>query len=179
MGGFCADVASMHDTWTRSTVTPEGLLFLARNGEFVDISDDFIRDKSKADLLAKGLACLQILWVVGQAIERKIAGYPITLLEIHTLVHVVCAVCMYILWLYKPLNVRDPTVVNAREDDKVQEYIAWLLLLCRTLTSLDTYLNWHGHLPQPSRDGDGSIPDVTYLYTKEQAEKGIKDSRIK
>jgi hypothetical protein len=50
--------------------------------------------------------------MAGQTIERQIAGYPITLLEVHTLVHVVCAVIMYGLWIQKPLNVKDPTIVD-------------------------------------------------------------------
>jgi hypothetical protein len=35
-------------------------------------------------------------------------------LEVHTLVHVVCALLMYILWLKKPVDVRDLTVVDGR-----------------------------------------------------------------
>ncbi|CZR63043.1 uncharacterized protein PAC_12940 [Phialocephala subalpina] len=53
--------------------------------------------------------------IVGQAIERKVAGYPITLLEVHTIVHVVYVVVMYGLWIRKPLNVQDPTVIDFRD----------------------------------------------------------------
>ena len=182
MGGFCADVSFMHNTWTRVTITTEGLLFLAENGYFMEIKGDYIRDKSKADLLAKGLVGFQILWLAGQAIERKIAGYPVTLLEIHTLVHVLCAVCMFSLWLFKPFDVRDATVVNPGEGGKVQEYIAWLLLFLMsremngpgewimnadgmmfpTVSDRD-HLAWHGHLTRPAKDE--SIPDITDLVS--------------
>jgi hypothetical protein len=115
MGGFAADVANLHNTLQRVTLTTQGILFLAKHGRFLDTSRSNIQDKSKADTLAKGLVCFQVLWIVGQAIERKVAGYPITLLEVHTIVHVVCAVVMYGLWIRKPLNVQDPTVIDFRE----------------------------------------------------------------
>jgi len=191
MGGFCADVGFMHNTWTRVTVTTDGILYLAKHGHFVDISGDSIRDKSKADLLAKGLVIFQVLWLVGQAIERKVEGYPITLLEVHTLVHVACAVCMFFMWLYKPFDVRDPTVVNPGEDGEVQEFIAWLLLF-RLATDdpnkwtmeagswwspYEAYhLSWQGHLINPSTDGP--VPDISHIYAEELQRTGDEDRRV-
>ena len=46
---------------------------------------------------------------------RKISGYPLTLLEIHTLVHVLFALVMHIVWLKKPTNIQDPTLIEADE----------------------------------------------------------------
>lgn len=191
MGGFCADVGFMHNTWTRFTVTTKILLYLAQRGHFVDISGDSIRDKSKADLLAKGLVIFQVLWLVGQAIERKVAGYPITLLEVHTLVHVACAVCMFFMWLYKPFDVRDPTVVNPGEDGEVQECMAWLLICCRMTDgqsgwtseagplrwpSEAHYLSWQGHLIKPSTDQP--VPDISHIYAEELQRTGSEDRRV-
>jgi hypothetical protein len=62
------------------TITTPGVLFLAYHGYFCKIKKDEIQDKSKADLLAKGLVCVQVLWIAGQAVERAVAGYLITLL---------------------------------------------------------------------------------------------------
>jgi hypothetical protein len=115
MGGFVADVANLHNTLQKVPFTTEGILFLAKHGRFLEMSRSNIQDKSKADTLAKGLVCFQVLWIVGQAIERKVAGYPITLLEVHTIVHVVCAVVMYGFWIRKPFNVQDPTVIDFRD----------------------------------------------------------------
>lgn len=129
MGGFCANVKSMHNTLTKVTVTTEGLWYLAEYGHFIEMSDASIGDKSKAGLLAKGLSCVQVLWLAGQAIERKAAGYPITLLEVHILVHVGCALIMYTLWLSKPFQVYEPTVVNTEESEDIQNCIAWMLIL--------------------------------------------------
>ncbi|KAI5810408.1 hypothetical protein BZA77DRAFT_254877 [Pyronema omphalodes] len=74
-----------------------------------------IRDKSKADVLAKGLVCFQVLWMTIQTISRKIEGLPLTVLEIHTLVHVVCAIFMYVLWFEKPVDVLDAIEITDQE----------------------------------------------------------------
>jgi hypothetical protein len=98
MGGFVVDVHSIHNTFKRVTLTPFAVVTLAREGLFLDVPEDAIRDKSKADVLAKTLVLFQVGWMVIQVIGRKISDLPITLLEIHTLVHVVCALIMYLLW---------------------------------------------------------------------------------
>jgi hypothetical protein len=112
MGGFAADVQHLHDEFERVTVTEAGVLYLARHGYLCKVKKCDIEDKSKADKFAKGLVCIQVVWVIGQVIERKAAGYPITLLEIHTIVHAVCALLMYGLWFKKPLEIHAPTVLN-------------------------------------------------------------------
>jgi hypothetical protein len=125
MGGFALRVDHLHNVLERVTITPQGMLLLASQGYFVRPDIDGINDKSKANLLAKGLAVLQVLWLVGQIIERKISGLPVTLLEVHTLVHVFCAVVMYLLWLPKPLDVAEPVIVAAED---FQEEVAYMLL---------------------------------------------------
>jgi hypothetical protein len=123
MGGFAADVEHIHNVTKRTTITPHGIIFLAQRGRFCQVNRSHIQDKSKADLLAKGLVCVQVLWVAGQAVERKLAGYPMTLLEVHTIVHVVCALVMYGLWLQKPLNVQDQTLVSFADDQTTLAYM--------------------------------------------------------
>ena len=108
MGGFVVDVSHLHNTLSRLTISPKGVAFLAKHGHFLKASDATIRDKSKANILAKALVCFQVTWMLVQTISRKIVGYPITLLEVHTLVHVACAIGMYGLWFQKPLDVQDP-----------------------------------------------------------------------
>ena len=115
MGGFVVDVSHLHNTLSRLTISPKGAAFLARHGHSLQISDSTIRDKSKADILAKTLVCVQVGWTLVQTIARRIVGYPITLLEVHTLVHVACAVGIYGLWFQKPLDLRDPAWVDASE----------------------------------------------------------------
>lgn len=115
MGGFVVDVSHLHNSLSRLTISAKGMAFLAKHGHFVKIPDATIRDKSKADMLAKALVCVQVSWMLVQTISRKIVGYPITLLEVHTLVHAACAITMYGLWFQKPLDIRDPAWINASE----------------------------------------------------------------
>lgn len=98
MGGFVYDVENLTNSFSLMTLTPRGIIALARQGQFVDISTQDITDKSKADFFTKSLVCVQVSWMVIQCIARKAAGYPLTLLEIHTMVHVVCALTIYMLW---------------------------------------------------------------------------------
>ncbi|KAI9754390.1 MAG: hypothetical protein M4579_004728 [Chaenotheca gracillima] len=113
MGGFIVDVSHLHNTITRLTITPKGVAFLARHGHFLVAPVSAIRDKSKADILAKGLVCFQVGQLLLQTIARKVVNFPITLLELHVLVHCFCAFGMYGLWFHKPLDVRDPTWVDS------------------------------------------------------------------
>ena len=120
MGGLVANVEEIHNTYKIITFTTDGVLWLAYHGHFCRVSRGDIEDKSKADFLAKFLVCVQVLWVVGQAVERKAAGYPISLLEVHAMVHVVCALIMYALWWKKPLNVQKPTRIDLGLDDGLE-----------------------------------------------------------
>ena len=100
MGGITTeDVAKLVDNKNRRfTLTPKAVLYFARDGRFFDISPTIISDKSKANLLGKGLVCIQVIWFFIQCVTRVEAHYPLALVEIHTVVHVVCALSMYILW---------------------------------------------------------------------------------
>ena len=126
MGGFVVDISDIHDNVTRATLTPAGVLSLAEEGHFIDISDQDIQDKSKADILAKSLVILQVTWICLQCISRKVAGFPLTPLEIHTLVHAACASIMFALWFRKPLDVRAPTQVTG--EDGFHDLIAFFLM---------------------------------------------------
>lgn len=98
MGGFVADVSELHSSLERVTISVNGILELARLGQFIDIDARSIADKSKADLFAKGMVMAQLVWLIVNCIGRKVARYPLTLLEIHTCVHVLCALIIYCIW---------------------------------------------------------------------------------
>lgn len=114
MGGLAVDVSDIHDHLQRVTLTPAGIIFLAEQGHFFDISDEDIRDKSKTDYLGKGLVILQVTYMFLQCVSRKVAGFPLAPLEVHTLIHAGCALVMYSLWFYKPFDVRAPTIYHPR-----------------------------------------------------------------
>ena len=152
MGGFVVDVSHLHNPLSRLTISPKGAAFLARHGHSLKISDSTIRDKSKADILAKTLVCVQVSWTLVQTIARRIVGYPITLLEVHTLVHVACAIGIYGLWFQKPLDVRDPVWVDASE---FEDLLA--LMLVRNY-------GFGSRVTAPSQEGSIPVKAVQHVY---------------
>ncbi|TGO53394.1 hypothetical protein BCON_0124g00120 [Botryotinia convoluta] len=127
MGGFAADVSHLHNVIKRATFTTEGIIFLSSIGRTPHVKKEEIDDKSKQDSVGKAVVCLQGIWSIGQAIERKITGYPTTMLEVHTVVHVVCALALYTMWGNKPLDVGVPTMLDFRDED--EKYLAYMLML--------------------------------------------------
>lgn len=119
MGGFAIDLettdeslASLFGDHKRLTLTARGVALLAKCGHIPDISDHEIRDKNKADGLAKLLVCIQAGWMIVQVISRAATGLATTLLEVHTVAHVVCALVMYVIWWHKPRQVESPTLLK-------------------------------------------------------------------
>lgn len=77
----------------------EGIKMLAKiNLDALKISPLSIDDRSKADTIQKALVLLQVTWMATQCIARTAYGLPICLLELHTMVHVICALAMYGFW---------------------------------------------------------------------------------
>lgn len=52
------------------------------------------------------------LWLIVQSTARFISNMPITLLEIHVLIQVVCTSFIYWWWWYKPLDVNEPVEIT-------------------------------------------------------------------
>ncbi|KAL7952271.1 hypothetical protein V8C34DRAFT_299683 [Trichoderma compactum] len=90
---------------------PQGVLDLCRYGCWVYVSKTKIDARSKADQIQKALVLLQVSWMVLQCIARRAYGPPLALLDVHIIVHVVCAVILYLFWFGKPLDVRAPEIV--------------------------------------------------------------------
>ncbi|KAF2036768.1 hypothetical protein EK21DRAFT_51457 [Setomelanomma holmii] len=135
MGGFAIDIdhtetryAPLFGNAERLTLTAKGVALLAQCGHIPDISLDDIKDKNKADGLAKLLVCIQAGWMIIQVITRTATGLPTTLLEVHTVAHVVCALIMYVLWWHKPRQVASPTILKG---DWVWPFAAYMFLASR------------------------------------------------
>ncbi|KAI0599204.1 hypothetical protein F4775DRAFT_600325 [Biscogniauxia sp. FL1348] len=96
----------------RLAITPQGLVQLAKHGHFLRVSLATIEDKSKSDTVQKFLVVGQLGWMVAQCITRSVFGLPLCLLEIHTAVHAVCALFLYLFWFKKPLDINDPEVIR-------------------------------------------------------------------
>ncbi|RBR17807.1 uncharacterized protein FIESC28_06246 [Fusarium coffeatum] len=93
-------------------LSPLTVIWLAERGHWIPISKKKIDDKSKADYFQKLLVMTQVLWMIMQCIMRKIHHLPLSLLEVHTMVHVVCAVFLYMCWFRKPLDVQQPEIIR-------------------------------------------------------------------
>lgn len=120
MGGFVFNLEencpAERDIFTakhsRLTVTPRGMALLARCGFLPRISKEDILDKSKSDNLSKVISVAQALWMLAQIVGRLIADLPVTLLEVNTLAHIMCAMIIYILWWDKPKLINEPTKLH-------------------------------------------------------------------
>jgi hypothetical protein len=88
----------------------------------LDISQKDLEDKSKGDGLAKALVCLQASWFCVQCLVRVGQALPVTLLEINTFAHSVCALLVYVLWWDKPLDVEQPTYLPVRSVEAVKRW---------------------------------------------------------
>lgn len=80
--------------------------------------------KTKTDALGKPVVCAQGIWMVVHCILRKATGLPVTLLELHVAMHVLCALIMYLLWWDKPQNIGE---THALLDDPGDAFIFALL----------------------------------------------------
>lgn len=131
MGGFVIETADpLEEPYIRNSprlsLGSRGVLFVVKQGGHIpDVSKAFIFDRSKADNVGKCLVCLQAGWAIVECISRLINHLPLTLLEINTLGHVLCALLMYLFWLQKPLDVNEPTVLIGKW---TRPMCAWLLM---------------------------------------------------
>lgn len=118
MGGFVFEVPFTEDE--HMTLTANGVLNLAKlRYKLPKVTAKAIEDRSKADTLAKVISCIQAGYLILGVLSRLITHLPITLLEVNTLGHVICALVMYAFWLHKPLNVEDPVVIKNQMTDAV------------------------------------------------------------
>lgn len=115
----------------RLTLTPKGALRAAAlDLELQPLSQEAIKDRSKADSIAKLLASVQAGYMALQLIGRAIDGLPVTELEVNTLGHVMCALIMFFFWMRKPLDVRDPVVIRGDWVAEVGTYWSMSLNQC-------------------------------------------------
>lgn len=126
------------------SLTPRGVAVLAACGILPYISEEDIDDKSKADGLAKAVVCLQATWFVLQVIARVGYGLPVTLLEVNTLGHVICAFLIYIVWWHKPRQISQPTsVVEYWQESDIQDICAYMRVSSKISAPLhDRDVSW-------------------------------------
>jgi hypothetical protein len=130
-GGFAVDSSSF-SPHSRLTFTSEGIVLLAQLGLLPNETPETVNDKSKADYVAKALVCIQATWFFVQCIGRLAQKLPLTLLELHVLAHVLCALVMYVLWIRKPYDVASPILCR---DERVVDLAALFGLHVKSVCS--------------------------------------------
>ncbi|KAJ5606393.1 hypothetical protein N7510_009174 [Penicillium lagena] len=86
------------------------------------VYEDEIKDKGKQDFFAKGIATLQISWLILSLITRKARSLPFSQFETLTLGLAVCGVAIYVVYWYKPQGVGVPIKVAKREGSVVPQF---------------------------------------------------------
>lgn len=86
------------------------LYYLQQNqviAKLPDITAAEIHDKGKADVFAKALAVIQVLWIITQIIIRAVSGLSVSQLEL-VVAFSVCTVTTYLFLIQKPQGVQIP-----------------------------------------------------------------------
>ncbi|KAA1473510.1 hypothetical protein DENSPDRAFT_839988 [Dentipellis sp. KUC8613] len=92
------------------------ILALVREGYIDPIKSDScaIHDRSKADTLAKIIACVQISWLMIQCLARAITHLPISTLELGVIGNASMAIIVYGIQWHKPKDIRNPTFLQQK-----------------------------------------------------------------
>ncbi|KAF2086759.1 hypothetical protein K490DRAFT_43717 [Saccharata proteae CBS 121410] len=181
MGGFAFDTTStgkhiMPGHHTRLTLTPRALQFLAKHDPHLipNHTVEQIEDKSKADPMIKFVTCVQALWFCIQCIHRVAAGLAISLLELNTFAHSVCALLIYLLWWHKPLNIKEPTLVQG---ERMLEICA-VMCLASELDGEAAEFDLFQYLPR-FRDSDEAVLEKSVGIYRQTAEEQEGAKRIR
>ena len=114
----------------RVCINLRGLHFIAKEALDLipDISKQKIKNKSKANGLAKFLVCLQALRFCVQCITRLAEGQATSLLELNVFGHSLCTLLMYALRWHKPFEIGEPSLLQGK---KSWEMCALLCMVTR------------------------------------------------
>lgn len=127
MGGFVIDTSPtpIVGSNTRFTLTPNGIRFLMKHRpELIpDLPEFSIQDRSKADWLAKGLLIIQLAYFCATCLARYQQSISLSLLEVTTAAHAICTAFTCLVWLKKPRDIGEPTVIRPRQIDNTTRNI--------------------------------------------------------
>lgn len=89
-----------------------------------------VGERSNADIIAKIVVLTQVVWFAVGAIARLAAGVAVTALEVHTIVHVGCAIIMYVLWWDKPYAIRRSVLLQTDDQKNIGDFFLFYNTLC-------------------------------------------------
>ena len=134
MGGLVIDMSrDKRRVWPSDcnnlTITPACFEECFEKDAFKNIDLSFmtrekIEGKQKVDHLAKSLIVIQALWFCSQFIARIWQSLPVSLLELNTFAHSLCALFIYILWWDKPGDLNDPFIIYTEESEVLRDLCA-------------------------------------------------------
>ena len=136
----------------RATLTASGASLLAKCKLLPPvnvIAKDLISEKSKADDFAKFLVCVQAAWCFLQYIGRVAGHLPVTLLEVNTLGHALCAIAIYACWWKKPFDIKHPSIIES-----VPTNLSAYMWMCSSIScrTLDVRRRWEEFITWSSQD---------------------------
>lgn len=112
-GGVAVD-SSEFSRNARLQFTSAGISKLIEYGLSPEVPLEHVQARSNADILSKTGTLFQALCFVIQSCARWQTGLPVTLLEIHILIHVGCTLLTYLVWFRKPYAVSSPIICDHR-----------------------------------------------------------------
>ena len=101
------------------TLKPLAIIELNKLGISIHVKNRDIPHNAPSDIFLKVLTLLQVIGFLYTQIRRKIAGLPLSLLEIYNLIAVVCGIMDYILWWSKPANLSTTKAYDVVHLDKL------------------------------------------------------------
>jgi hypothetical protein len=121
MGGF-----ELYDSDSEQILYPLDLKHieeLVETGaiDFPKITEKEIEDRSKGDIISKGLVVVQTGWFIMQCIVRGVEHLAVTKLEIMTVAFAFLNLITYIFWWKKPLTVTCPIRIVLKEGHRAPE----------------------------------------------------------
>ena len=140
MGGFATGVSengkpALVGGHKRVALDPKTLLWVFKNetSSIPSLSKSDIEDKSKADGLAKLIVIIQALWFCLQCVVRLAQNLSISLLELNTFGHAICAFLIFAVWWKKPQDIVEPFLLSGFN--------------MREIGAALTLYGWHGTFP--------------------------------
>ncbi|KAI0758914.1 hypothetical protein C8Q74DRAFT_272047 [Fomes fomentarius] len=112
--------------WQRNGVlTAAGIRFLLEHDPDLipDLSLSEIKDRSKEGGMEKAILVWQVIWFILDCLNRLAQGLPLSLLEVSTIAHALCALLTCAMWWKKPKDVSEPTVI---ENPHARPLGAWM-----------------------------------------------------
>ncbi|CRG92627.1 hypothetical protein PISL3812_09690 [Talaromyces islandicus] len=114
---FCVNMRSLALRTADShiyTVQSKQVKTLVKCGiiKYPQFSERDIKDRSKADSLAKVVSLIQSTWAVVNVVSRAAYHLPITLLEIATMAFILYAYSSYAFWWNKPKDINAPIIIH-------------------------------------------------------------------